>query len=136
VPDNCFRLSGRISSTWGGNLTDMARAAHLLGVVEQERLLENAKAVGALLLEGLCKLAAEHPQITAARGRGLLVAFDLPTSEQRDHFYAGLFELGLLVLKCGPRSIRFRPALDVTAADALEAIDLMRQQCGRRKPND
>jgi L-lysine 6-transaminase len=134
VSDNCFRLSGRISSTWGGNLADMARAAHLLEVVEQEHLLENAKAVGSLLLEGLCELAAEFPQITAPRGRGLLVAFDLPTPEWRDKFYQGLFELGLLVLRCGPRSIRFRPALDVTAGDVREAIGLIREQCVGRKP--
>jgi L-lysine 6-transaminase len=131
VPDNCFRLSGRINSTWGGNLADMARAVHLLEVVEQERLLENAQTVGALLLEGLSELAQQPGPISAPRGRGLLVAFDLPSPGQRDAFYAGLFDLGLLTLKCGPRSIRFRPPLDVTAADAREAIGLIRQQCRR-----
>ena len=37
VRDNCFRLPGRINSTWGGNLTDMVRSTHCLRVIEEEK---------------------------------------------------------------------------------------------------
>src|SRR5882672_9625064 len=113
VTDNCFRLPGRINSTWGGNLADMVRATHYLRIIEQERLVENARVIGAAFLEGLRALSAAEPLIQAPRGRGLMLAFDLPSSEQRDEFHTGLFELGLLALRCGERSIRFRPVLDI-----------------------
>jgi len=131
VSDNCFRLSGRINSTWGGNLADMVRATHSLMVVEQDRLIENAGQMGQLLVEGLHELANEHPFITAPRGRGLMVAFDLPDGAQRDAFQQGLFEVGLLTLHCGDRSIRFRPTLDVCASEIAEALALIKEQCRR-----
>jgi L-lysine 6-transaminase len=131
VPDNCFRLPSRLNSTWGGNLTDMVRATHYLRIIEQERLLENARDTGAALLEGLREIAADEPLLSAPRGRGLMVAFDLPDSALRERFYTGLSEVGLLALRGGQRSIRFRPALDLPAAAVPEALGLVREQCRR-----
>jgi L-lysine 6-transaminase len=42
-----------------------------------------------------------------------MLAFDLPDSEARDAFWKGA-STGLLVLRCGERSIRLRPVLDIT----------------------
>jgi L-lysine 6-transaminase len=133
VPDNCFRLPSRINSTWGGGLVDMVRSTHCLRVIESEGLVENARQMGALLLNGLQNLAANEPLITAPRGRGLIAAFDLPGQAHRDRFYNGLFELGLLALRCGQRSIRFRPALDISAQAVREALDILLQQCARMR---
>src|SRR5882672_2615089 len=36
VADNCFRLPGRINSTWGGNLTDMVRSRFCLEIIERD----------------------------------------------------------------------------------------------------
>jgi L-lysine 6-transaminase len=44
-----------------------------------------------------------------------------------------LFDLGVLTLRSGERSIRFRPALDLTAQVVDEAMDLMRKYCRKRK---
>jgi len=71
--------------------------------------------------------------ITAVRGRGLLLAFDLPNGETRERFWKGLFDLGVLTLRSGERSIRFRPALDITAEVVDEAIGVIRQYCRKRK---
>jgi L-lysine 6-transaminase len=131
VPENCFRLPGRINSTWGGNLVDMIRATHGLRIIEREHLVENARRMGDVLLDGLRALSVEHPIITAPRGRGLMVAFDLPDQQQRDGFHAGLFEIGLLALKSGERSIRFRPALDVPLDAVGQALEIVREQCDR-----
>lgn len=129
VPDNCFRLPSRINSTWGGNLVDMVRATYCLQIIEQERLVENADRMGRVLLDGLCKLVQEEPLISAPRGRGLFAAFDLPDKECRERFYRGLFENGLIALRSGERTIRFRPALDVRSEDVQEVLDLLRKQC-------
>jgi L-lysine 6-transaminase len=131
VPDNVFRLSGRINSTWGGNLVDMVRATHCLRVIDSEDLLENATRTGRRLLAHLVALAKEYPVIEAPRGRGLMIGFDLPTRELRDCFHRGLFELGLLALRGGERTIRFRPALDFPEAAVTEVAGILRRQCQR-----
>ena len=84
-------------------------------------------------LEGLRELSSQEPLITAPRGRGLMAAFDLPDKEQREQFYTGLFEIGLLALRCGERSIRFRPALNVTVEAVGQALEIIRAQCQRMR---
>ena len=129
VRDNCFRMPSRINSTWGGNFTDMVRSTHYLRIVEEENLVRNAATAGAYFLKALQQLQEEEPMITAVRGRGLFIAFDLPDAKTRDDFWKGLFDLGALALKAGDRSIRFRPALDISTEVIDEAMKLLRQQC-------
>ena len=129
VPENVFRLPSRINSTWGGNLTDMARATHYLRIIQHERLVENAREMGELFVAGLRELAKEEERCTAVRGRGLMIAFDLPNRDMRETFYRGLFERGVLALRSGERSIRFRPALDITRDAIQSALEKIREQC-------
>src|SRR5437588_12983968 len=131
VKDNAFCLPSRLNSTWGGNLTDMVRSTHFLRIIERENLFENAAKVGTYFLEQLLRLQEECPVISALRGRGLFIAFDLPDAKMRDHLWRELFDAGLLVLKSGEHSIRFRPALDITKQVVAEALDLLRQHCQR-----
>jgi L-lysine 6-transaminase len=133
VPDNCFRLPSRLNSTWGGNYADMIRSTHFLRIIEKENLVENARSVGEYFLNALRELQSDQPMITAVRGRGLFIAFDLPDSKTRDEFWKGLFDRGMLVLKSGDHSIRFRPALDITTAVVDEAIALLRAEAKQTK---
>ncbi len=133
VKDNCFRLPSRINSTWGGNFTDMVRSTHFLQIIEEENLVENARVVGAYFLERLHELQNEEPMISAVRGRGLFLAFNLPSPEIRNDFWKGLFENGVFALKSGESAIRFRPALDLTKEVVDEAIGLLRAQCERMR---
>src|SRR5437016_2240735 len=133
VKDNAFRLPSRLNSTWGGNFTDMVRSTHYLRIIEQERLVENAAKVGAYFLDQLRELQHEEPLICAARGRGLFLAFDLPDAKTREEFWHGFFDLGVLTLRSGENSIRFRPALDITADVIDEAMDQMRKYYRQRR---
>jgi len=133
VRENVFRLSGRINSTWGGNLADMVRSTCVMEVIEREKLIEHADAVGREFLEELHRLAADEPILSAVRGRGLMLAFDLPSRDLRERFYQGLFEIGLLAIRSGERSIRFRPTLDLPAAVIRDAIEMLREQCRRMR---
>ena len=133
VKDNAIRLPSRLNSTWGGNLTDMVRSTHVMHVIEQEFLIENAAKVGAHFLKHLHELQQYEPMISAVRGRGLFIAFDLPDGKTRERFWKGLYDLGVLTLRSGERSIRFRPALDITAEVVDEAMGLIRQYCRKRK---
>lgn len=127
-PENVFKVSSRINSTWGGGLTDMVRGARFLEIIDEERLLDNARVVGERLLAGLRGLERETGgQLSAARGLGLMIAFDLETPALRDRAQERMLANGLLLLGCGTRSIRFRPALNLAPADADAALDLVRK---------
>jgi L-lysine 6-transaminase len=128
VEHNVFRESARINSTWGGNLVDMVRFGRYLEIIEEEKLVENARDVGTYLQSELEKLSNEFPdRVSNARGRGLMCAFDLADGETRDRFRRHAFENGLLILGCGPRSIRFRPTLSVTRPDVDQAFHIIRR---------
>lgn len=131
VRDNCFRLPSRISSTWGGNFTDYVRSTHYLRLIEAENLVANARVQGERFLAELHALARRHPVVSAVRGRGLMLAFDLPDSARRDAFWKGAYELGLLVVRCGERAIRLRPVLDVNEEVIEAAMRIMDQECRR-----
>src|SRR6266404_1598936 len=133
VKDNAFRLPSRLNSTWGGNFTDMVRSTHYLRIIEQESLVENAAKVGAHFLDQLRDLQTHEPLISAARGRGLFLAFDLPDAKTREEFWHGFFDLGVLTLRSGEHSMRFRPALDITAQVIDQAMELMRKFCRQRR---
>lgn len=123
IPKNVFRESSRINSTFGGNFCDMLRFQLTLEVIEKENLVENARIVGDYLIEGLQNLATEFSEkISAARGLGLMCAFDLPSSAARDRLREILYEEGLIILACGERSIRFRPHLNVTKDEIQIAL--------------
>ena len=127
VVDNVFAVPGRINSTWGGGLTDMVRSRRLLEIIDRDRLIEHAAQVGGWLLGELVALGERHADVASnVRGRGLMCAFDLPDSRVRDVAQRLLWEDHVLVLPCGERSIRFRPALDVTEPElefGLAALD-------------
>ncbi|GGK52758.1 L-lysine 6-transaminase [Planomonospora sp. ID91781] len=122
VPDNVFRVSGRINSTWGGGLVDMVRSRRILEIVERDGLIPRAGELGEELLAMLLKIQAKFPErVGNARGRGLMCAFDLPSGADRDRAVARLREdEGVLVLPCGERSVRLRPALSVTREELQE----------------
>jgi L-lysine 6-transaminase len=65
--------------------------------------------------------------MTNARGRGLMIAFDLPTPELRGRAQDRMLENGLLLLGCGVRSIRFRPPLNLAPAEADAALEIVRK---------
>ncbi|MDB6022951.1 MAG: L-lysine 6-transaminase [Pedosphaera sp.] len=129
VKDNVFRLPSRINSTWGGNFTDYVRSTHYLRIIEEEKLVENARAKGKVFQAELQNLASRHPVISAVRGRGLLLAFDLPNGTMRDAFWKGAYELGLLVVRCGEKSIRLRPVLDIKDEAIEAALRIMDVAC-------
>ena len=133
VKDNAFRLSSRLNSTWGGNFTDMVRSTHFLRIIEEEHLVENAAKVGAYFLDRLRDLQDKDSRISAPRGRGLFLAFDLPDAKTREEFWKGFFSLGVLTLRSGENSIRFRPPLDITGEVIDEAMDAMRKYCQKQK---
>jgi L-lysine 6-transaminase len=127
VEGNVFHVSSRINSTWGGNLVDMVRCARYLQIIQEDGLVENAASVGAYLKDGLQELATEFPAVTNVRGEGLLLALDLPDGETRGKVWQQCWDQGLAVLVCGPRSLRFRPPLVFSEAQASSLLTTLRE---------
>ncbi len=126
VEHNVFHRSSRINSTWGGNLVDMVRCARYLQIIDEEDLVGNAARVGNVFRHGLEELAADITSVTNPRGRGFMLAFDLPDGDMRERTRLQLWEAGLASLPCGPRTLRFRPPLIFSEADVERALDALR----------
>ncbi len=128
VMENVFHKPSRINSTFGGNLTDMVRFARILEIIEEEKLVDNARSVGEYLLKQLMALEQEFPRIASnARGRGLFCAMDVDTAQNRDHLRSKAYEEGLILIGCGDHSIRFRPPLNLKKNEVDEGIGIIRQ---------
>ena len=126
VEDNCFNVSGRINSTWGGNLVDMVRSTQIMKIMEEENLVENARQRGEYLLSRLNNIQNEFPNVVSnVRGLGLLCAFDLPHHDIRNEFRKIAEREKLLILGCGIQSIRFRPMLNITDDELEEGLQVI-----------
>ncbi|MDZ7715754.1 MAG: L-lysine 6-transaminase [Balneolaceae bacterium] len=127
IETNCFHVSSRINSTWGGNLVDMVRFGRILQVIEEENLVENAASVGGYLQEKIIALSEEFEHFTNPRGKGLFCAIDLPDAHARDAVVKECFNHNLMILSCGERSIRFRPPLTVQKDHIDEGIEIIKK---------
>ncbi|WP_421774020.1 L-lysine 6-transaminase [Gracilimonas sp.] len=125
VETNCFHVSSRINSTWGGNLVDMVRFGRILDVIEEENLVDNAAKVGNYLQTRLEAFADQHEHFTNPRGKGLFCAIDLPDGHSRDAVIKECVNNGLMILSCGPNTVRFRPPLTITQDQIDEGLDIL-----------
>ena len=127
VPDNVFRVSSRINSTWGGSLTDMVRATRYLEIIQEDNILDNVKNTGNALQSLLHELQQEFPMIISnCRGRGLFSAFDFPDVQTRKKCLHNCLDRGLIILACGEKSVRFRPALTLQIKELEEGMNIIR----------
>src|SRR6201997_225550 len=127
IADNVFAVASRLNSTWGGNLTDMVRVRRILEVIESDELFDNAAEGGRYLRARLDELAYEFPALVLEpRGRGLMCAFNLPTTADRDELIRPLWPRAGIVLPPGPDGVRFRPALTVSRAEIEAAVSAVR----------
>ena len=128
VKNNVFVESSRINSTFGGNLVDMVRCTRILEIIEEENLIENTARGGEKMLDGLDAIAAESKDlVNNVRGKGLMIAFDLPDQEIRNTMLDTIFDNGLLAIKSGDRSIRFRGMLDTPEEAIDKALEIVAQ---------
>lgn len=125
VKTNCFHVSSRINSTWGGNLVDMVRFGKILDVIEEENLVENAAKVGNYLQTRLEALADEYEHFSNPRGKGLFCAIDLPDGDSRNTVIGECVNNGLMILSCGPNTVRFRPPLTITQDQIDEGLGIL-----------
>jgi 4-aminobutyrate aminotransferase len=126
-------VPGSHASTFGGNPVCIAAALATLDVIEKEGLLRNSTEVGNHMLKRMADWPRKHKLVGDVRGRGLMVGVEIVkdqktkeyASEQRDRIIELAFERGVLLLGCGPSTIRIAPPLVVSKDEADVAVDVL-----------
>jgi 4-aminobutyrate aminotransferase len=127
--------AGTHGGTYGGNALACAAAVATLDVIIEERLVENAAAMGAVLKGELSELQQNNPLIGDVRGAGLMIGVELvdeagaPNAALAKRTIAACREMGLLVITCGTYDnvVRFIPPLVVNDDQIHTAVGIFRQ---------
>ena len=124
---------GTHGTTYGGNPLAAAAGLAVLTEIDRAGLLENAKTLGAYLIGELSAMGL--PAIRLVRGVGLMIGIEL---NDLSATFGGdglpsilatkeLMKAGLLVIPSGERTIRLLPPLNITKAEADEALTILRK---------
>lgn len=128
VENNCFKEGSRINSTWGGNLVDMVRATRIMEIMKEDDVLGHVNKVAPILHGYLHGLEKEFPNlVSSVRYKGLMAAFNLPTTDLRGKFLNLCFEDKMLILPSGTHGVRLRPILSVSEEDLKDGYERMRR---------
>lgn len=116
---------GEHGSTYGGNPLACKVAIAALEVLAEEKMAENAAAMGILLREGIEKL--QSPLVQLVRGKGLLNAIVVQHSNKEAAWdlCLQLKENGLLAKPTHGDKIRFAPPLCINAVQIAECVDII-----------
>lgn len=119
---------GEHGSTYGGNPLACAVAKAALQVVIDEKLAENANKLGKIFRQGLNDIASRNRLITLVRGKGLLNAIVVDTTEDSDLAWEICLKFrdnGLLAKPTHGNKIRLAPPLVITENQIQECLDII-----------
>jgi ornithine--oxo-acid transaminase len=118
---------GEHGSTFGGNPIAAKIAIAALTVVKDENLCENAEKMGKLFRDELAKIPSDMIQLI--RGKGLLNAIIIKPKNGKEAWDVCLKmrDNGLLAKPTHGHIIRFAPPLVITAAQIMEAVEIIKK---------
>jgi 4-aminobutyrate aminotransferase len=117
-----------ISSTWGGGqLLDLAMGSAIIREIKKKKLLKNATRMGSNIHERLVEIHVSTNKIHHPRGLGLMQAFDMKDTKQRNALQQKLFKKGLIMLGCGWQGLRISPSLNITKEEIDEGMDIIEE---------
>ena len=131
LPMSAIGASHELMSRWtpgshggtygGGSAISMAAALATLEVIENERLIENARVAGSLLKERIELIVTKYSGTVDVRGHGLMVGVELMRDGKPDkptaiNIQAECLKNKLLILICGTGGnvLRWLPPLNVS----------------------
>ncbi|MEA2780553.1 MAG: 4-aminobutyrate aminotransferase / (S)-3-amino-2-methylpropionate transaminase / 5-aminovalerate [Rhodospirillaceae bacterium] len=130
---------GGLGGTYGGNPLACVAALAVLDVIEEEKLLARAEAMGKRIKATLEKMSRQNDllPIAAIRGPGAMIGFEIvkerggfdPDPDATRRLTTRALELGLVVLSCGVYNNVIRILVPLTASDAIvdEGMKLLEQ---------
>ncbi len=119
---------GQHGSTFGGNPVAAAVAMAALDVVNDEHLIQNARALGDLFRAKMNEYIATSNVVNLVRGKGLLNAIVINDHEESKtawNICMKLSENGLLAKPTHGNIIRFAPPLVITEAQLLDCVAII-----------
>ena len=119
---------GQHGSTFGGNPLACAVAIAALEVVREEKLSENAEALGKLFRNELQKFIDTNDLIKSVRGKGLLNAIVINDTEDSSTAWDICMKLrdnGLLAKPTHGNIIRFAPPLVINEEQLLDCVSII-----------
>ena len=116
---------GNHASTFGGNPLACAAALATIKIIEDEKLLDAAKAKGEVLMAALQAFAEKYDQVLEVRGLGLMLGMVMDGEEKNKEVVDAFREMGILALTAGGNVVRFLPTLSMTGAHLEEAVEMM-----------
>ncbi len=127
-------VPGSHASTFGGNPVAIAAALATMDVLEREGI-KNAEVVGRHMMDRMAEWPKRLDLVGDVRGRGLMIGVEIVTDKkaktqggvERDRIVELAFERGVLLLGCGPNSIRIAPPLIVSKEQADIAMDVLEE---------
>ena len=130
-----FGNKSRYFNTFAGNAVSCAAAAAVLMVIRRDRIMDNARDVGAYLLGKVDALRARHDCLGNVRGAGLFVAADIVADREtrasdRDRttrVVNAMRDNGVLISACGAdhNILKIRPPLIFSRENVDLFVDVL-----------
>jgi 4-aminobutyrate aminotransferase/(S)-3-amino-2-methylpropionate transaminase len=132
--------AGGLGGTFGGNPLSCAAALAAIETIENDGLLNRARAIGGLMLARLQGMQSSHPAIGDVRGRGAMIAIELvgadgitPDPALTMAVAAACHQDGVLVLTAGSYGnvLRFLPPLSISDELLDDALSVLEKALAR-----
>lgn len=130
-----FGDSARYFNTFAGNTVSCAAAVAVLKVIQRDQIKDNARDVGAYLLEKVDALRARHECLGHVRGAGLFVAADIVSDRETQagdrvrtaQIVNDMRENGVLISACGTdhNILKIRPPLIFSRENVDLFVDVL-----------
>ena len=114
---------GNHGTTFGGNPLAMRAGVETLRIMEEDKLLENASRMGALLKEGLQRELGSLPGVVDIRGQGLILGVEL--DRNCGELLGQAAQAGLMISVTADRVIRLLPALIINESEINQLLAIL-----------
>lgn len=139
-------LDGKLYfNTFGGDPYQTMQAKLTLDIIKEENLIENARAMGQRVVDGLQQMKKQHALIGDIRGRGLLLGMELV--EDRKSKVHAIKETVALMDRCREKGLllgrgglygnvlRIAPPLSITADQVDQMLEIIDRSLFEVQPN-
>ena len=126
---------GSHANTFGGNLLSVAAANASLDYVKanMSKLQSMVKQKGGYIMRRLNQMKDDYEIVGDVRGIGMMIGVELvkskrtkePAIAERSRILGGCFNSGLLLLPCGPSTIRIIPPITIEQSNLEKGMEIL-----------